>query len=101
MEHTAALYDNEDSIRGLLPDERRAPRQQHARPILADLKVWIEEIQQTLPQKQRLVEATRYAPSRWTALNVYIDNGGVEIYHNITGASHDAVRKWWKTYGHS
>src|SRR5690606_12032043 len=51
------LYDIEDRIRGMLPDERRALRQQHAKPILADLKVWIEGVQQTLPQKQKLAEA--------------------------------------------
>jgi len=58
------LYDIEDRIRGMLPEERRALRQQHAKPILADLKVWIEGVQQTLPQKQKLAEAMRYALSR-------------------------------------
>lgn len=77
------LYDIEDRIRGMLPEERRALRQQHAKPILADLKVWIEGVQQTLPQKQKLAEAMRYALSRWTALSVYIDDGRVEIDNNI------------------
>lgn len=49
-----ALYDIEDRIRGMLPAERRALRQQHAKPILTDLKVWIESVQQTLPQKQNI-----------------------------------------------
>ncbi len=78
-----ALYDIEDRIRGMLPAERRALRQQHAKPILADLKVWIEGVQQTLPQKQKLAEAMRYALSRWAALSVYIDDGRVEIDNNI------------------
>jgi hypothetical protein len=77
------LCDIEDRIRGRLPDERRALRQQHVKPILADLKVWIEGVQQTLPQKQKLAEAMRYALSRWTALSVYIDDGRVEIDNNI------------------
>ncbi len=66
-----------------MPAERRALRQQHAKPILADLKVWIEGVQQTLPQKQKLAEAMRYALSRWAALSVYIDDGRVEIDNNI------------------
>lgn len=78
-----ALYDIEDRIRGMLPDKRRTLRQQHAKPVLAELKVWIEDTQQTLPQKQKLAEATRYALSRWTALSVYIDDGRVEIDNNI------------------
>lgn len=78
-----ALYDIEDRIRGMLPDERRRLRQQHAKPVLADLKVWIESVQQTLPQKQKLAQAMRYALSRWAALSVYIDDGRVEIDNNI------------------
>lgn len=58
-------------------------RQEHAGPILRDLKVWIEETLPTLPQKQKLAEAMRYALSRWVALSVYIDDGRVEIDNNI------------------
>lgn len=43
--------------------------------ILRDLKVWIEDTLQTLPQKQKLAEAMRYALSRWAALSVYVDDG--------------------------
>jgi len=65
-----ALYDIEDRIRRMPADERRALRQEHARPILGDLKVWIEDTLQTLPQKQKLAEAMRYALARWAALRV-------------------------------
>ncbi|MCK3780783.1 transposase, partial [Ensifer sesbaniae] len=73
----------EDRIHGMPADERRALRQEHARPILRDLKVWIEDTLPTLPQKQKLAEAMRYALSRWAALSVYIDDGRVEIDNNI------------------
>ncbi len=43
LSRIGALYDIEDRIRGMSADERRTLRQQHARPILADLKSWIEE----------------------------------------------------------
>jgi hypothetical protein len=78
-----ALYDIEDRIRGMGPDERRTLRQQHARPVLNDLKAWITETLATLPQKQKLAEAMRYALSRWEALGVYIHDGRVEIDNNI------------------
>ncbi len=78
-----ALYDIEDRIRGMPADERRALRQEHARPILGDLKVWIEDTLQTLPQKQKLAEAMRYALARWAALSVYVNDGRVEIDNNI------------------
>jgi transposase len=78
-----ALYDIEDRIRGMRAEERRALRQQHARPILDDLKAWITDTLPTVPQKQKLAEAMRYALSRWEALSVYIDDGRVEIDNNI------------------
>lgn len=83
LSRIGALYDIEDRIRGMSADQRRTLRQQHARPILADLKSWIEEMLSTLPQKQKLAEAMRYALSRWAALSVYIDDGRVEIDNNI------------------
>ncbi|WP_034885863.1 IS66 family transposase [Ensifer aridi] len=83
LSRIGALYDIEDSIRGMTADERRTLRQQHAKPILADLKGWIEATLSTLPQKQKLAEAMRYALSRWAALSVYIDDGRVEIDNNI------------------
>lgn len=64
-------------------EERRTLRQQHARPLLADLKSWIDETLSTLPQKQKLAEAMRYSLSRWAALSVYIDDGRVEIDNNM------------------
>ncbi len=83
LSRIGALYDIEDRIRGMQADERRTLRQQHARPILADLKAWIETALSTLPEKQKLAEAMRYALSRWAALSVYIDDGRVEIDNNI------------------
>jgi len=83
LSRIGALYDIEDRIRGMSADQRRTLRQQHARPLLADLKRWIEKTLSALPQKQKLAEAMRYALSRWTALSVYIDDGRVEIDNNI------------------
>jgi len=83
LSRIGALYDIEDRIRGMSADERRTLRQQHARPILDELKVWIEATLSTLPQKQKLAEAMRYALSRWAALSVYLDDGRVEIDNNI------------------
>jgi hypothetical protein len=77
------LYDIENRIRGMSADIRRDMRQLHAKPVLEDLKVWIEATLSTLPQKQKLAEAMRYALSRWTALSVYIDDGRVELDNSI------------------
>lgn len=83
LSRIGALYDIENRIRGMSADERRTLRQHHARPVLDELKAWIEATLSTLPQKQKLAEAMRYALSRWAALSVYIDDGRVEIDNNI------------------
>lgn len=83
LSRIGALYDIESRIRGMPADDRCTLRQQHAKPILGELKVWIEATLSTLPQKQKLAEAMRYALSRWAALSVYIDDGRVEIDNNI------------------
>ncbi len=67
LSRIGALYDIEDGIRGMPADQRRTLRQHHARPVLDELKTWIEATPSTLPQKQRLAEAMRYALSRWEA----------------------------------
>jgi transposase len=78
-----ALYDIEDRIRGMTADQRRGLRLQHSKPIFDDLKAWITDTLPSVPQKQKLAEAMRYALSRWEALGVYIDDGRVEIDNNI------------------
>ena len=55
----------------------------YKRQIFDGLKAWITQTLPTVPQKQKLAEAMRYALSRWEALGVYIDDGRVEIDNNI------------------
>jgi transposase len=102
LSRIGALYDIEDRIRGMPADQRRTLRQQHTRPILEELKVWIEDTLSTLPQKQKLAEAMRYALSRWAALSVYIDDGRVEIDNNIAERAMRPLgigRKNWRFAG--
>ena len=78
-----ALYDIEKRIHGMAAEERSTLRRQHAKPILDGLYDWISDTLPTIPQKQKLAEAMRYALSRWRALSLYIDDGRVEIDNNI------------------
>ena len=83
LNQISALYDIEARIRGTTADERRAFRQQYAKPKIEALRIWIEDNIKRIPQKQRLAGAMRYALSRWKALCVYLDDGRVEIDNNI------------------
>ena len=83
LSRIGALYDIEEKIRGMAAEQRQTLRRQHAKPILDRLHAWIGDTLPTIPQKQKLAEAMRYALSRWRALSLYIDDGRVEIDNNI------------------
>lgn len=76
------LYSIEVEIRGRPPDERRHTRTTRARPLLDDMKAWLEATLQRVPQRGDLAGAIRYALARWTALTRYADDGTIEIDNN-------------------
>jgi transposase len=63
-------------------DERRAARQQHAKPILDALKPWLEGKLATVSGKSTLAEAIRYALGRWEGLTRFLEDGRIEIDSN-------------------
>jgi transposase len=79
----AQLYHVESEIRGRLPDERRAVRQEKSRPVIQALEPWLREQLTLISQKTKLAEAIRYALSRWTGLTRFLDDGRIEIDSNV------------------
>ena len=73
------LYDIEREIRGQQVDARREARQLRAKPLMEELRGWLEKTLATLSRKSDTAEAIRYALSRWKALSRYLDDGSVEI----------------------
>lgn len=82
LDRIGALYAIEQPIRGRSPDERRAVRQEHSRPVLDALHAWFEQTLATLSQKSATAKAIRYALTRWDALTRYCDDGRIEIDNN-------------------
>jgi transposase len=74
-----ALYAIEDLIRGKPVDLRLSVRQTRARPLLDDLRKWMEKALRSLSSKSETAAAIRYALSRWRALTRYTDDGLLEI----------------------
>jgi transposase len=74
-----ALYAIEDEIRGRPADLRLSIRQTRAKPLLEQLRTWMEKAQRSLSSKSETAGAIRYALSRWRALTRYIDDGMLEI----------------------
>src|SRR6202011_1955407 len=66
-------------IRGKPADLRLSIRQARARPLLAELRSWMEKAQGRLSSKSETAGAIRYALSRWHALTRYAEDGVLEI----------------------
>ena len=82
MEQIAALFAIESSIRGRRPDQRVAAREEHARPLLVQLKAFLDTSLNRVSGKSALAQAIRYALSRWKALTRYITDGRLEMSNN-------------------
>jgi transposase len=74
-----ALYAIEDEVRGKPVDLRLSVRQTRAKPLLDDLRKWMEKALRSLSSKSETAAAIRYAISRWRALTRYTDDGLLEI----------------------
>ena len=75
--------------RACRPTSGNGQRQEHAKPRVEALHRWIKDTLPKIPQKQTLAEAMRYGVARWDALQVYLDDGTVEIDNN---AAERAIR---------
>ena len=83
----AALYRIETTIRGLEPAPRRSVRHDQSRPIIDNLRAWLDTTLAKLPRRSRTAEAIRYALKLWSGLTVFLDDGRVEIDSNIVERS--------------
>jgi len=93
-----ALYAIEDEIRGKPADLRLKIRQSRARPLLDDMRSWMEKMLRSLSSKSETAGAIRYALSRWRALTRYIDDGMLEIDNSAAERALRAVALGRKNY---
>lgn len=83
------IYDIENAIRGAPPDQRKTIRQKQTKPKVEALRQWWDKMLLELPRSAKTAEAIRYALSRWTSLNRFLDDGTIEIDNN---AAERAIR---------
>jgi transposase len=79
IERIQALYTIETAIRGESADVRRAMRQKHAVPLLAELHGWMVQVRAEVENGSALAKALNYALNRWEALLRYTEDGRLEI----------------------
>ena len=93
-----ALYGIEEEIRGKPAELRRSIRQVRAKPLLDDLRHWMEKTLRSLSTKSETAGAIRYALSHWCALTRYVDDGLLEIDNNAAERALRAVAIGRKNY---
>jgi len=76
------LYAIETEIREEPPDKKARRREQSARPLLTEFRLWLEGSLRTLLPKSPTAGAIGYALSNWAALNRYTDSGILDIDNN-------------------
>jgi transposase len=93
-----ALYAIEEEVRGKDEGLRRSVRQARARPLVDDLRSWLEKSLRSLSTKSDTAGAIRYALSHWRALTRYLDDGQLEIDNSAAERALRAVALGRKNY---
>jgi hypothetical protein len=82
-----ALFGIERTIRGQTPEQRRTVRLDQARPLIDDLRAWLEAKLAQVSGGSRIAQAIRYALKHWAGLTLFLDDGRVEIDSNVVERS--------------
>lgn len=98
VDRIGALYAIEAQIRGKPPDDRQRYREEHATPLIVNMKAWIEWALPKLPGKSDLAKAMRYALNRWDALVRFAHDGRIEIDNNAAERSIRGIALGRKNY---
>lgn len=74
--------ERESTLAGDTADQRRARRLEHTRPLLDDLRAWIDEQRAVTPPKTPLGRALGYLHRQWRRLILFMDDGNIEATNN-------------------
>ena len=85
-------------MRGKPADRRLSVREARSRPLLDDMRKWMEKALRSLSTKSETAGAIRYALSRWRALTRYTEDGMLEIDNSAAERALRAVALGRKNY---
>jgi len=74
--------ERDSRIAGDTAEERRVRRQTHTRPLLDDLRFWIDEKRQVIPPGTPLGRALGYLYRQWKRLVLFLEDGNIEATNN-------------------
>ncbi len=84
INHFKSLYKIENDIKECSISEKYEIRQQKSKPILEQMKKWLDEYAVKVAPKTLLGKAIYYALSEWNNFTRYIDCGELRIDNNFT-----------------
>jgi transposase len=87
LQRINVLYHVEAIIRGQAPEQRQAVRQEQSKPVIDDLRTWLDAQLAKIPRRARIAEAIRYALKLWSGLRLFLDDGRIEIDTNVVERS--------------
>ncbi len=82
LRRIAELYRIEAEIVGQTAERRRAVRQERAKPLVLAFGNWLAEARAKLSPKSRAGEKLAYFAHHWQGLQLFLDDGRVEIDSN-------------------
>jgi transposase len=77
-----ALFEIERDINGKPPPERQRVRSEHSRPLVAELKMWLQAQRAKLSVHSETAKAIRYTLNCWSGLVRFLDDGRLCMTNN-------------------
>jgi hypothetical protein len=83
LEIIAKLYAIEEELKGASPDEKLKVRQEKSKPIVEELKGWLDQHSEEVIPSSPTGKAISYALGQWNKLVVFLESGYVPIDNNF------------------
>ena len=82
-----ALFEIEREVNGQTADERKTTRQQHSKPLISDMELWVREQRAKLSRDNDLAKAFDYMLNRWASFTRFLDDGRICLSNNAAERS--------------
>jgi len=83
LQRMKTLFAIEHRLRDASVEQRKSVRQQDSAPIVAQLRLWLDETRPVVAPKTKLGLALGYLDRQWPRLTVFLAHGEVEMTNNI------------------
>ncbi|MCP4801192.1 MAG: IS66 family transposase [bacterium] len=77
------LYVIERTMKDSTPEARYQVRQEQAKPILDEMKNWLDRSLEQVPPQSAIGKAIHYTTRQWPRLLAYLDDGQLQIDNNL------------------